>query len=106
MQNAPTQGPAFGRFRYVLDRSTSLSCNMTQVGDDLTTNEDGEVKLTIPPGSQTGQQLRLKGKGLPTRSEVCGNILVTLKVVVPTELSIEERSLFEQLSKASSFDPR
>ena len=51
MQNAPTQGPAirpaFGRFRYVLDRSTSLSCNMTQVGDDLTTNEDGEVKLTV-----------------------------------------------------------
>ena len=67
---------------------------------------DGEVKLTIPAGSQTGQQLRLKGKGLPTRSEVSGNILVTLKVVVPTELTAEERALFEQLSDTSSFDPR
>ena len=67
---------------------------------------DGEVKLTIPAGSQTGQQLRLKGKGLPTRSEVSGNIMVTLKVVVPTELTAEERALFEQLRTASSFDPR
>ena len=40
--------PVQGRFRYVEERSVSLpDCNMTQVGDDLTTNRDGEVKLTV-----------------------------------------------------------
>ena len=40
--------PVQGRFRYVQERSISLpDCNMTQVGVNLTTNQDGEVKLTV-----------------------------------------------------------
>jgi molecular chaperone DnaJ len=40
---------------------------------------DGSVKLTLPPGSQTGQKLRLKGKGVLGK----GDLYVTLAVRVP-----------------------
>lgn len=67
---------------------------------------DSEIILTIPPGAQSGQQLRLKGKGLPTTGEAHGNMLVTLKIVNPPALSEQERAAFEKLRDASKFDPR
>ena len=70
------------------------------------TTLDGEVKLTIPPGSQGGQQLRLKAKGLPKRDGERGSLLVELRIVVPSTLTDEERKLFEDLRNISEFDPR
>jgi len=73
---------------------------------------DGSVTLTIPPGSQSGQKLRLKEKGLPRRasgggaSGGAGDLLGQIKIVVPKPLSDRERELFEQLKKESTFDPR
>lgn len=67
---------------------------------------DGEVKLTVPPGSQSGQKLRLKGKGLPRKRGEAGDLFAVLKVVVPRELSLEETELFEKLRDVSGFDPR
>jgi molecular chaperone DnaJ len=43
---------------------------------------DGSVKLTVPPGSQTGQRLRLKGKGAQTKNGA-GDLYVVLSVKVP-----------------------
>jgi curved DNA-binding protein len=62
------------------------------------------VDLKIPPGSSTGKQLRLKGRGLPGKTP--GDQYVALQVVIPTELSDEERGLYEQLEKVESFNPR
>lgn len=67
---------------------------------------DGEIILTVPPGAQSGQQLRLKGKGLPTIGDSNGNMLVTLKIVNPPALTEQERTAFEKLRDASTFDPR
>ena len=67
---------------------------------------DGEVKLTLPPGSQSGKKLRLKGKGLPKKKDERGDLELELQIKVPKELSDEERRLFEALREASSFDPR
>lgn len=67
---------------------------------------DAEVKLTIPPGSQSGSKLRLKGKGLAKKRGPRGDLEVELQIKVPKELSDEERTLFEQLAEASEFDPR
>jgi curved DNA-binding protein len=67
---------------------------------------DGEVKLTIPAGAQSGQKLRLKGKGLPMKGGERGALNVELRIVVPKELSAKERGLFEELAKGSTFDPR
>ncbi len=67
---------------------------------------DGEVKLTIPTGAQSGQRMRLKGKGLPMKGGERGAINVELRVVVPKEVSEQERALYAELQKTSTFDPR
>jgi curved DNA-binding protein len=67
---------------------------------------DGQVELTIPPGSQGGQKLRLRGRGLRRRDGGRGDLYVRLKVVVPTRPSPEERELFQRLAAVSSFRPR
>jgi len=67
---------------------------------------DGRVELTIPPGSQTGKKLRLRGQGLRRRDGSRGDLYVQLKVVVPTQPTQLERELFQQLAAESSFKPR
>lgn len=66
----------------------------------------GTVKMKIPPGSQSQQQLRLRGKGLPRRTGGHGDQLVVLVLVIPSALSPEERDLYEQLAKLDHPDPR
>jgi curved DNA-binding protein len=68
---------------------------------------DGLVKLRIPPGSENGQQLRVRGRGLPTgKSGGRGDFHVVLNIEVPTRLSDEERALWEELRAVSRFNPR
>jgi DnaJ-class molecular chaperone len=67
---------------------------------------DGKVDLTIPAGAQSGQRLRLRGQGLNKRKGGRGDQFVRLKIVVPKEISAEERRLYEELRKESRFDPR
>jgi DnaJ-class molecular chaperone len=67
---------------------------------------DGKVELTVPPGAQSGQRLRLRGQGLNKRKGGRGDEYVRLKIVVPKEVSAEERKLFEELKQTSRFDPR
>jgi len=69
---------------------------------------DGEVTMTVPPGAQSGQKLRLREKGLPKQGHAGqrGDLLVHLKTVVPKELTEREKELFESLAKESPFDPR
>lgn len=67
------------------------------------------VRLKIPPGTGSGQKLRLKGQGLPQkpgRDGPPGDLYVTTKIVVPKSLTDKERELFEALRDASAFDPR
>jgi DnaJ-class molecular chaperone len=60
----------------------------------------GKVSLTIPAESQTGKSLRLKGRGIPGRgAEPAGDLLYEIKVLAPTGLTSEERSLMEQLAE-------
>jgi curved DNA-binding protein len=66
---------------------------------------EGSVSMKIPPGTQSGQVLRLKGKGLPGKGDCAGNILVTIRIVVPKQLTPRERELFEALAKESEFKP-
>jgi curved DNA-binding protein len=66
----------------------------------------GAARLTIPPGTQTGQTLRLRGKGLPRRRGGPGDLLVKVRIVVPKDLSPRERELFARLARESSFRPR
>jgi DnaJ-class molecular chaperone len=67
---------------------------------------DGRVQLKVPAGARTGQRLRLRGQGLNKRKGGRGDEYVRLKVVVPKEVSAEERRLYEELKRISSFHPR
>jgi curved DNA-binding protein len=68
---------------------------------------DGEtLTVTVPPGSQSGQRLRLRGKGLPRRAGGAGDLYARLMIVVPKTLTARERELLTQLQQESKFDPR
>ena len=66
----------------------------------------GQAMVTIPPGSQSGQKLRLRGKGLPKRGGEAGDVLAEIRIMVPKTPSDDEKDLYEQLAKKSNFDPR
>ena len=69
----------------------------------------GSVKLRVPPGTSNGRQLRVKGQGLPTQPGKCeerGDLYVVTRVDVPTQVTKEERELWEQLARISRFQPR
>ena len=66
----------------------------------------GNIDLKIPPGTQSGQKLRLRGKGMPNPKGTPGDLYVTVVVKVPTHPSEKERELFEELRKSSGFNPR
>jgi DnaJ-class molecular chaperone len=66
----------------------------------------GSVEMTIPAGSQGGQRLRLRGKGLSRQGGNGGDLYVKLKIVVPQKLTTDERELFEKLAATSAFRPR
>ncbi len=66
---------------------------------------DGEDTLTIPPGTQPGKVLRLKGKGVPRlRRNGRGDQLVIVSVDIPRSLSAEQRTLLEQLAETLGTD--
>ncbi|SKB08413.1 curved DNA-binding protein [Prosthecobacter debontii] len=68
---------------------------------------DGSIKLRIPAGAENGQKLRAKNRGLPKgKTGERGDFYVVLNVQLPTTLSSEERTLWENLRATSSFRPR
>jgi molecular chaperone DnaJ len=68
---------------------------------------EGKAKIKINPGTQPGKVLRLKGKGLPgLNSYSKGDLLVTVNVWVPQNLSKEEKALMDKLMTAENFKPR
>lgn len=64
---------------------------------------EGEVLLKVPAGTQPGQSIRLKGKGMPRLKspKERGDLFAKIKVRIPKDLSAEERGLFERLAKHS-----
>jgi curved DNA-binding protein len=67
---------------------------------------DGRVNIKIPPGTQSGQRLRVRSRGLPQRGGGQGDLLVEVKIEVPAHVSEAERAAWEQLARASRFNPR
>lgn len=66
----------------------------------------GKIALTIPPGSQSGRRLRIKGKGLAGKSGV-GDLYAILKVVMPPKPDEHAAALWRQLAEQQvAFNPR
>lgn len=67
---------------------------------------DGMTTVTIPPGTNGAQKLRLKGKGVGSAGDPRGDQYVVIRIVVPNEISERGRQLLESFSEAEKFDPR
>ena len=69
---------------------------------------DGRAQLKIPPGTQSGQKLRLREKGVPSavRENVRGDEIVEVKVVVPTLRDEKSKEILRELAKLNPDDPR
>ncbi|QQN37386.1 curved DNA-binding protein (plasmid) [Rahnella aceris] len=65
----------------------------------------GKIAITIPAGSQSGQRLRIKGKGLVSKKGA-GDLYAILKVVMPPKPDEKTRALWQQLSEQAAFNPR
>lgn len=66
---------------------------------------DGRIDLKIPPGTNSGQKLRVKGKGLG-RGTKRGDFFAQVLIKVPKTLTSKEKELFEELKNISQFNPR
>lgn len=67
---------------------------------------EGKARVKVTPGTQAGKVMRLKGKGLPdVNYHGKGDLLVTINVWVPKELSKEEKEILEKLSGSENFKP-
>jgi curved DNA-binding protein len=67
---------------------------------------DGPVSVRVPPGANKGQQLRVRGKGLPAQGGVRGDLYAVISIQMPTEVPAAERELWQQLAERSTFNPR
>lgn len=68
-------------------------------GEALVETFDGKVKLKVPPETQSGTKIKLKGKGFPAykKENDFGDLYITYQVKLPTDLSEEEKELFTKL---------
>jgi curved DNA-binding protein len=66
---------------------------------------EGDISLTIPANSQSGQRLRARGKGLPKR-EGAGDLYALLNVVMPVSSNDSMKKYWQELEKAAAFDAR
>ena len=77
-----------------LERELSITLGEALLGAEVPVRSPkGRVLLTVPAGTQHGKLIRLRGRGLPRfKGEGHGDLLVRIRVVVPTDLSDEARA--------------
>ena len=64
----------------------------------------GTVELTVPAGAQSGQKLRLRGRGFPGTPK--GDQIVSIKLVTPAAESAQAKEAYERMKSEFNFDPR
>lgn len=68
---------------------------------------DGIAAMTLPPGTQGGQRLKLSGKGFPSpKTGIRGNQYVDIKIVVPKDMSTRAKDVIKEIEALYKEDPR
>jgi DnaJ-class molecular chaperone len=68
---------------------------------------DGRATVTVPPGTDSGQKLRLRGKGIPDpRGGAAGDLYVVIQVRVPKQLDADAAAALDTLAEAGPENPR
>ncbi len=94
--------PGFKREGNNLYAEINLDLYTAILGGEIYINTfDGKVKIKVPPETQTGTKVKLKGKGFPLykKENQFGDLYVTYTLKIPTKLSGKEKELFEELAK-------
>jgi molecular chaperone DnaJ len=99
--------PRFGRSGNNLTITVPVTFSEAALGGDIEvpTLDGSTVTLRLRPGTQSGSRHRVSGRGVPAKKGP-GDLIVSVEVVVPTELSEDERVAIEQLSRATTVNPR
>lgn len=96
----------FGRKGDHLTLTVPVTYSEAALGADVSVpTVDGTVTLRIPAGTNSGRTFRVKGKGVPLKSGA-GDLLVTIEVDVPKQLTDEERAALEKYAALTQHDPR
>jgi DnaJ-class molecular chaperone len=101
--------PVFTRRGADLERELPLTLREALLGAEVAVGTlKGRVLLKIPAGTQTGKTIRLTGQGMPRfRADGAGDLLVRVRVVLPTDLNDEAREAAERfLDLADQPNPR
>ena len=67
---------------------------------------DGAITLTVPPGTSSGQRLRVRQRGVPSPSGKRGDMYAEMQIVLPKQLDEESLELFRQLGSKYQEHPR
>ena len=97
-----TNSTRFKREGNNLSTEVDLNLYTAVLGGDVTIDTfDGKVKLVVKPETQNGTKVKLRGKGFPVykKEGEFGDLLVTWKIKIPTNLSEKEKQLFSELAK-------
>jgi len=91
----------FGRKGRNLTLAVPVGFAEATLGSTLTVPTlDGSVTLRVPAGTPSGRTFRVKGRGVPGgKKSATGDLLVTVEVAVPSELSDEQRAAVEELAR-------
>jgi molecular chaperone DnaJ len=98
--------PFFTRQGKTINLQIGINVAQAMLGDEVEIDTlDGPVAFKLPSGTQSGQQFRLRGKGVPDmRGGDRGDQIVTVHVEIPKSLSSEQRGLIEQLATTFGSD--
>ena len=102
-----TPDPRFERDGYDLYLEQPVSFTQAALGAELQIDTiDGKVKYNLPAGTQTGTTFRLRGKGVPTvNRRGRGDQYVTVRIMVPTSLTSEQRDALSRFAEAMGEGP-
>lgn len=67
---------------------------------------DEEASVIVPKGTQSGELLRIQGRGYKDGKGGRGDLVAEVKIVIPKNMNEKEKSLFQELSQVSNFEPR
>jgi molecular chaperone DnaJ len=67
---------------------------------------EGDVRLRVPPGTQPGQRLRVRGRGVPTLSGEPGDLVAEIRLVLPEVLDERSKELMREFGRLHADDVR
>jgi molecular chaperone DnaJ len=96
-----TAHPRFGRKGDDVTLDVPITYSEATLGSKVTvpTPTGGTRTIKVPSGTASGRTFRIRGEGAPRRGGGTGDLLVTVRIQVPTKLSREQKKLLQQLAE-------